>query len=257
MKKWLFLLGITNSVFAMYMGNPALPSVIEEGFFFSKENWLAVKLGYQRDWVFDRDMKAVSRISGRMDDFELTSDQGVLTFNIIDRIELYGSAGAARVYAANRPMRGVRNEFESHDQFMWGIGLRGLFATWGNASFGADIAYERAHPTMKWITTNGTPVNPSGGSKITYYEWQVGVGASYQIDLFTPYVGVKYSNAGARFKHLPVGFLPNTRHFKTKNRRKFGMALGTTLSTGSRFSASVEARVIDEQSITLSANVML
>ena len=255
MKKWLFLFGLSNSLFAMYMGNPALPEVVEEGFFFCKDNWFAVKAGYQRDWVFDRNMKAVSRVSGRMDDFDLTSDQGVLTFNIIDRIEVYGSAGAARISASHRPMRRVRNEYETHDQFMWGIGARGLFANWGKASFGIDLAYERTHPTIKWITTNGVPISSRTGSKVTYYEWQVGLGAAYQVDLFFPYIAVKYSNASARFKHLPVGFFQNSRHFKTKNRRKFGMALGTTLSTGSRFSASVEARVIDEQSITLAANV--
>lgn len=255
MKKWLFLLGISHSVFGMYMGNPALPSVIEEGFFFCKENAFSVKAGYQRDWVFDREMKGVSKVSGRMDDFEFLSDQGVLTFNIIDRVEVYGSAGAMRISASHRPMKTVRNVYESHDQFMWGIGVRGLFATWGKGFFGADIAYEHAHPTMKWMTTNGVPVQPRAGSKITYNEWQVGLGAAYQIELFFPYIAVKYSNAGGQFKNLPTGFIPNSRHFKTKNHRKFGMALGTTLSTGSRFSASVEARLIDEQSITLAADV--
>ena len=81
------------------------------------------------------------------------------------------------------------------------------------------------------------------------------MGAVYQIDLLTPYLGVKYSNASARFKHLPTGFLPTGRHFKTKNRRKFGMGLGTILSTGSRFAATVEVRMIDEQSITLAGEI--
>ncbi|NGX50671.1 MAG: Major outer membrane porin [Chlamydiae bacterium] len=255
MKKWLFLLGISNSVFALYMGNPALPGMVDEGFLFCKENWFAVKVGYQRDWVFDRDMKAVSKVTGRMDEFELISDRGVLTFNLFNRVELYGSAGAARIFASHRPMKTIRDEYESSDQFMWGIGGRGLFATWGKGSFGIDLAYERTYPTIKWMTINGVPVTPRRGSKITYHEWQVGVGAAYQIAIFFPYIAVKYSNASARFKHLPVGFFKAGRHFNAKNRRKFGMALGTTLSTGSRFSASVEARVIDENSLTLAAEI--
>lgn len=105
------------------------------------------------------------------------------------------------------------------------------------------------------MTTNGALVNPQGNSKICFYEWQVGLGASYQIDFFIPYLGAKWSNAGASFKHLPAGFLPTGSYFKTKNRRKFGMVIGTTLSTSNRFAATVEARLIDEQSITLAADI--
>lgn len=255
MKRWIFLLFLSPKLFALYMGNPSAPEIVHEGFFFSAENWLAIKAGYQRDWVFDRNMRAVSKVSGRMDGFDFIADQGVLTFNLIDRIELYGSAGAARFHATHRPRSHTLHEYETHDQFTWGVGLRGTFASWKGASFGIDGAYQRAHPTMKWMTVNGTPVNPRPGTKLSYSEWQVGLGASYQIDLFIPYIGVKYSNATARFKHLPSGFLKTGTHFKTKNRRKFGMVIGTTLSNGNRFGATVEARLIDEQSITLAAEV--
>lgn len=215
-----------------------------------------MKAGYQRDWVFDRNMKAVSKISGRLDDFEYIADQGVLTVNLIDRIEVYGSVGAARFYASNRPSgAGVRNEYQSYDQFAWGLGLRGTIYEWKGLSFGMNACYQKAQPDIKWITTNGALVNPPSGSKIRFYEWQIGAGASYQVDMFIPYIGAKWSNAGANFKHLPQNFLPTGRHFKTKNRRKFGMVIGTTLSTSNRFAATVEARLIDEQSITLAADI--
>ncbi|MCB1115602.1 MAG: hypothetical protein KDK71_03940 [Chlamydiia bacterium] len=255
MKKWLFFLFLTPQLFALYMGNPSAPEIVEEGFFFSKENWFAVKAGYQRDWVFDRNMRAVSKVSGRMDGFDFIADQGVLTFNLLNRIEVFGSAGAARFHATHRPTAQMRQEYETNDQFIWGIGGRGTFLTWKNASFGIEGGYTKAHPTMKWMTRNGTPIDPRPGSKLTYHEWQVGLGVSYQIEVFTPYIGAKYSNAGGRFKHLPVGTLASGRHFKTKSRRKFGMAIGTTLSSGNRFAATVEARLIDEQSMTLAAEV--
>ena len=256
MKKWLFLLILTKPLLGLYMGNPSAPQIIEEGFFFCKENWFAVKAGYQRDWVFDRNMKAVSKISGRLDTFEYIADQGVLTVNLIDRIELYGSTGAMRISASNRPSgAGARQEYQTYDQFTWGVGLRGNFYDWKGLSFGIDGCYQRAQPNIKWITSNGALVNPRAGSRVVFYEWQIGLGASYQIDMFIPYIGAKWSNAGAKFKHLPSGFLPTGRHFKTKNRRKFGMVVGTTLSSGNRFAATVEARLIDEQSITLAADI--
>lgn len=237
------------------MGNPSAPQIIEEGFFFCKENWFAVKAGYQRDWVFDRNLKAVSKVSGRLDEFESISDQGVLTINLINLIEIYGSGGAARFHISNRPTAGIRDEYQTHDQFTWGVGARATFYQWKDLAFGIDGCYQGAHPKIKWLTVNGAPVNLRDGSKITYHEWQIGLGVSYQIDIFLPYLGVKYSNVSANFKNLPPGFLQKGDHFKGKNQRKFGMAIGTTLSNSNRFAATVEARLIDEQSITLAADI--
>ena len=160
---WFFFLSPT--LFALYSGNPSAPALIEEGFFFCKQNWFSVKAGYERDWVFDRDMKSVSKFSGRMDEFSYIADQGVLIFNLINWIELYGSAGAARFTVTHIPMRGVRNEYETHNQFAWGIGLRGIIYSWGNLSLGGNIKYGRSQPTVRWMATNGVPFQPRSGSK--------------------------------------------------------------------------------------------
>lgn len=254
--KWLlFLLIFSSKIFSLYMGNPSAPEVVNEGCFFSVENWLAVKAGYQRDWVFERTMKAVSKISGRMDCFSFVSDQGVLTVNVIDRIELYGSAGATHLHAAYCSRSNVLYEYKTHDQLTWGIGLRGIFASFEKVSLGIDGVYQRAHPAMQRITVNGAPVKDSSAARLFYSEWQIGLGISYQQDPFIPYIGVKYANATARFHHLPLGALTTGGHFKVKNRRKFGMVLGTTGSNGKYFGSTVEIRLIDEQSITLAAEV--
>ena len=84
---------------------------------------------------------------------------------------------------------------------------------------------------------------------------QVGAGLSYQIDIFVPYLAVKYSNVSAEFRHLPPTLFPNFSSFKAKNRHYFGLALGTALTTGRLFSLNVELRVIDEQSLTLAGNL--
>lgn len=243
---WFFIQA--SSLCALYSGNPTAPSIIEEGFFFCKENVVAIKAGYQRDWVFNRGMKSI-------DEFSYLEDQGVLTFNFFDRLELYGSLGAASFDITDIPTKGVRNEYNTHDQFAWGLGLRGIIYAWENISLGADVKYGRAQPTLRYMTSNGVPTHPHSGSKLNFHEWQIGIGASYQIDIFYPYLTVRYSNATAHLKHLPPGFLEGTRHFTMKNRRKFGLSLGCTLSNGSRFSGLVETRFIDEQAITLAGEV--
>jgi len=256
-KRCLFLLFLTPQLFSLYMGNPSSPEIIREGFFFCRENWLSVQGGYQRDWVFDRSMKTVSKISNRLDDFGFITDQGILTLNLIDRIELYGSGGATRFHSAHRPKAGVYYQYETYDQLIWGLGFRAMIASWKGACLGFGGAYQRSGPEMKSIIFNGTPLSPLKKTKLSYDEWQLAFGLSYQIDIFIPYIGVRYSNARAQFKHLPLEALNGIKDFKVKNRVKFGMAIGTTLSNSNRFSASVEARLIDEQSKTLAVEVKL
>lgn len=250
---WVFFL--THSVFALYFGNPSTPLLIEKGCFFATQNKLAVKVGYQRDWVFNRGMKSVSKFSGCLNEFSYIADQGLLKFNLCNLVELYGSAGAAHFYLAQIPMKGVRNEYETHNQFAWGIGLRSIIYSWEKVTFGGDVKYERSQPTLRWITTNGQPIQSHSGSKLHFHEWQVGLGISYQTGIFYPYLGVKYSNATGRLQHLPAGFLPNTSHLNMKSRRKFGLALGCSLSNLSRFALTVETRLIDEQAISLAGEV--
>ncbi len=256
MKKILPLLLLsTCALSALEFGNPGAPGIIEKGLFFSPNNTIAIQAGYQRDWVFDRDMKAVSKVRGRLEEFSYVADQGVLTMNIFKRIQCYGSVGALRISSRHTPNRTTLNEYETHDELTWGVGSRILFLQWQKLSFGIDGKYQSAKPSMRWMTSNGTPTPPASNTEIRMHEWQIGLGVSGQISLLYPYIGVKYSNAKSEFKNLPKDFLPNTTRFNTSNRRKFGLVLGSSISNGSLFSLNVEARLIDEEALSLSAEL--
>lgn len=251
----LFFLTFQIKMSALYVGNPALPNILQEGLFFSKDNAISIKTAYQRDWVFNIDMKAVSNVSGSIDDFTNFSDQGVILVNLFNHISLYGSIGAMRIYASHIPRAGVQNMYQTDNQLTWGIGGRVFFASWQNVLFGFDAKYQRATPSIKWMTQNGTPFTPNNRSSIDFNQWQIGLGASYQISIFYPYLSVKYLNAKSFFNHLPAHFFSNTNHFKTSNRKKFGIAIGTTISTGSIFDLSVEAQLIDQEAFTLTGEI--
>lgn len=251
----LFFCLLKATLFALYQGNPSSPSMIEEGIFFSKENALAAKAGYQRDYVFNRGMKAVSKVSRRLDSFSYIADRGVLALNLIDRFELYGFAGAAQFKLSHIPMSGIRNEYETDNQLIWGMGARGVIFSWERATLGIGIGYERAKPALRWVTTNGAPLQETRGSGLVFYEWQTGIGLAYQIDIFSPYLVVKYSSANGRLKQLPTQLFPETRHFSMKNRRKFGLILGLSLSSGQCFKTTLEMRLIDEQAMTFAGEI--
>ena len=252
---FLFFLTFQAKILALYVGNPALPNILQDGLFFSKENAISIKTSYQRDWVFNMDMKAVSKVSGSIDDFRNFSDQGALVVNLFNHISLYGSIGAMRIYTSHIPIAGIQNIYQTDNQLTWGIGGRVFFASWNGLLFGFDAKYQRATPSIKWMTQNGAPFTPNTRSTIDFNQWQIGLGASYQISIFYPYLSVKYLNAKSFFNHLPAHFFSDTNHFTTRNRKKFGIAIGTTLSTSSIFDLSIEAQLIDQEAFTLTGEI--
>lgn len=237
------------------MGNPALPELVEEGIFFCKENVVAIKLGYQRDDLLNGEMKAVDAFKGRMPGFNYIMDQGVLTLNLIDCFEFYGSAGVMKLHAEQRVSPIELKQYQSLRQFAWGAGVRGVLFHWKNLLMGLNLAYGSSHPRFDLIETNGVPAAKTGGAKVKFHEWQVALGFSYTLKLFVPYIAGKYRNATAHFTGLPQGFLIDRRSFDAKNRRKIGLVLGTSFSTTDIFELTVEARVIDEEAYTISGNL--
>ena len=245
---------LTIDLHALYSGNPMLPEMIEEGLVIPKDSFAAAKIGYQRDYVSDRKMDATSKLSGEFDDFSYVMDQGVATLNLIDRFEFYASFGAMKIEASQSPAMLIEDTFITHSDFTWGAGGRVLINQWKALTLGLDGKYQYAAPDFRFIGVNGTPFSPTDGH-ISYKEWQIALALAYQVDIFIPYIAVKYSNVTATFKNLPNFYLPSRTSFGAKNRTKFGMALGTSLTTGRLFSLDIEARMIDETAFTIAGEL--
>ncbi|MGE5196192.1 MAG: hypothetical protein ACM3JI_02550 [Anaerolineae bacterium] len=256
MKKIAFLLGIlfvSESLQALYFGNPAEPQMIEEGFFLSKENFASVKASYQGDFIFDRKLRAHDGARGRIDNFKALMQQGVLILNFQDRYEVYGSLGAMHVELSHRPhFDGRRRQYESNDHLTWGVGGKVIIFQWNNTLLGADAKFQYANPHMKWNAVNGEAFTT--GSELTYKEFQGGLAVSHHVDIFTPYFALKYSEVRAKMRHIRSNTLPR-HHFKMRSRDYVGIALGCSLSTGKLFDLNVEVTLIDEQALTLAGDI--
>jgi hypothetical protein len=236
---------------ALYMGNPAESELIDQGLFIPQDSIIAVKIGYQGDIIFDRKLRSMG--NGRIDDFEMTMNQGSLTLNYLDRFELYGTAGAISSYFCFRPkVDNQRREFQTHDHLTGGGGGRFLLAQWGNTGIGIDGKIQWGKAGIKWITVNG--VSHASGADLSYREWQASFAVYHTIDLFTPYFGIKYSNVHANVHNLSRSVYPHT-HFKMYNRDRFGIALGCTLTQGKKFDLFGEVQLIDEQALTFGGNI--
>lgn len=241
------------ALFALYEGNPAEPQIIDQGFFISQDSLFSVKVGYQGDWVLDRKLRSVDESHGRIDQFCMRMDQGVVTLNCLDRIELYTNVGSMTATFWHRPhFDNQRREYQSHDRWTLGGGLRILLMQWGNTCLGVDGKLQYGAPHLKWITVNG--VSFGTGADFTYREWQVSLALSHTVDIFTPYIGATYSNVHVHVDGLKHTVFPNS-HFKMVSRDHFGMALGCTLSSGKKVDLNFEVRLFDEQAVIAAGNV--
>lgn len=246
----------TASAYGLYYGSPNLPNTTQEGIIIPKESWFGLKVGYQNDYVIDKSLKVASRQSAhRIEVFNYYLQQGVMTLNFIDRFEAYGLLGAMKFHIEPRNSDTVRQVYQTNNHFSWGFGARGIIFEWGRAVLGLDFKYLGSSPSLNSISHNGIP-RESGSAYLRYREWQIGLGLAFALETFSPYIGAIYNQSTGHYKDLPTDLLPSHKHhFSVISRKKFGMAVGATLSTGKIFDIDLEARMINETALSAAANV--
>ncbi len=260
MKKWiaLFLLMTSTFVYAGPIGNPSVPEIIEEGFMISPAAGASVRVGYEGNFVSDARLTQYREGRGRVDEFQLDINSGTLTLNVLNRVDFYGVLGASRIKSNWRfEVNNVesRIETETNYRLAWSAGTNIALLTWGNTAFGAGGRYTYTDPSISWLTSNGVPIN-NVRTTIKFREWQGNLGFSHKIDIFIPYIGVKYSNAKARIIDADTIIANNgdaSDHMKRNYH--FGLYLGCTLSNAKLFMLNLEARLIDEEAFTISGDI--
>ncbi|MCH9614565.1 MAG: hypothetical protein SP1CHLAM54_14740 [Chlamydiia bacterium] len=222
---------------ALSTGNPSNPGMIDKTLFLDQD--ISAFAGYQRDWVFDRRLKAVNGVAnGEFDTFRTYQNNAILGLNFMQRFDLYSLLGTADAHAKVN-----RVELNGDAGFAWMLGGTALVYQWVDFAIGVDGKFQRFKTHF------------DDGGKVRYDEWQMSVGGSYQISYFVPYLAMTYSNVTAYFKRLPVGLFPNITNFEAKNRRKFGLGVGSSVTNGSYGSVNAEVRLIDEWALILSGRL--
>jgi hypothetical protein len=95
----------------------------------------------------------------------------------------------------------------------------------------------------------------AGHAKLIYNQWQVGFGASYQVDFFIPYIAVKGTNTKAHLLNLDPFLDLRSLSVKMRNRTWMGLVLGVTLVASKAFDFTAEADLFDVQALSLVGNV--
>jgi hypothetical protein len=249
---------IGSTLLASPVGNPSFPQLLDEGYFIPLNGWGNFRLGYEGDFVGDGCLKQYDEGHGRVDNFDQMTNSGTVTINILDRLDLYGVFGSTRVTSDWRYTAAdlvvSRIELETSYRFLWGVGARAILFEWANTSLGLGGRYSASQMKPVWMTLNGT-LKPTSGTHLYWREWQIDLDMSYKIDLFIPYVGVKYSNAHVHMGTFSVPISASgSGDLRMKNRKPVGIVVGSALTTGKYFMLNVEARLVDELAGTISGD---
>lgn len=257
MRHFLFFIFVLAALQAAPVGNPAAPQLLSEGFFIPYHSWVDGRAGYEGDFVQDGRME--QQDSGRVDRYAQSTNAGTLTLNFVDRLDIYGVLGASETRANWRfttPADAIiRIQMETPYHLLWGIGARAALFEWGKVTLGMGGRYEQTRTDLSWLTMDGASQSVAG-TQLKWHEWQVDLDLSYHIDLLTPYIGAKYASAKTHIRHAQTAIGANNAYtVQFDNRTPVGLILGCSLSTGKYFMLNLEARLIDEEAVTVSADI--
>ncbi|MFA6119628.1 MAG: hypothetical protein WCT85_04925 [Parachlamydiales bacterium] len=245
------------SGFATTVGNPLNPEIIEEGFFISPTSWINFRVGYEGDFISDaRLYNALQK--GKIDNFKKDINSGTLTLNFQNRMDVFGVVGEGRIRSDWRfeNLNAVsRLQLESNYRLYWAAGAKVILFQWCNTALSTGGRYTFMKPSISYITIDGIPQD-KGNSRIKSKDWQIDLGLAHRIDLFIPFIGVKYLNAKERVYDSPVVIsADNQNYVNMKNKDRFGIYAGCSLSNSKYFMLTVEARFIDEEAISVSGDL--
>ncbi|WP_080126111.1 porin [Chlamydia suis] len=207
-------------------------------------------------------------------------------------------------------------ELYTDTAFAWSVGARAALWECGCATLGASFQYAQSKPKVEELnvlcnaaefTINKPqgyvgqefPLPKTAGTSqatdvkdasIDYHEWQASLALSYRLNMFTPYIGVKWSRAsfdadtiriaqpklaqaiyevttlnptiagqGKVEESTAPGAFADTMQIvslqinKMKSRKSCGLAVGTTIVDADKYAVTVETRLIDERAAHVNA----
>lgn len=255
MKKFLILfigmVFVTITAYAAPVGNIADPAVLSKGLI-TEEGEVGFIAGTEIDITFDRKFK------NQAADTEFNFYGAKIGATIGDKALVYALLGAGDA-SQEFSILGTTVKWETETDFIWGVGATAIVYEQemeGNTlRIGIDGRYRRADLEIDKVVIGGTSYSLSDLDTAVDYElneWQVALALSYQISNFIPYVGVKYSDVDGEEKATLSGTVYKADVEADDN---FGIFVGSSFVINDMASINVEGRFLDEEALTIGANI--
>ena len=252
-----------GSAYASPVLSPNAAAIHTDGVFFCDDcSCWSLRAGFRGDYVFDR--KVNSTGEGTYESASIMSNEGVLTLNFWDRLDIYGLVGASSVeiydnfYNDNFSQEMIRSA-TSGSSTIWGVGARATileynFGCCGTSYLGADINYESIGSyKISSKAFNGIPITMPITAR--YKETQISLQIGHRIAMLTPYIAAKWSNAtgslGNNSAVIQQREIPDYLEGYRNTGNHWGYAVGVLLIDAGRMSVTAEARFIDEKAMTI------
>lgn len=242
------------SLYAMVIGNPAEPAILEKGILF-KSSWSSVRFGYLSDWVYKQPFKEEFLFSEKTrTKNEFSTYAGMATVNFLKRLDLYGYLGSTQMQ--------IDAQIFAKQAFSWCVGTKLMFLKHKNLFFGADIKYFETIQKPKFFVIEELPFNIVNNYHSKYFDLQAAIGTTYRMGLFAPYIHATYiySHISPEPPLVLVRF-PDIDEISDViipsliSRKNWGMAVGFSLIDISKASLSFEWRTFNQNALNVNGEL--
>jgi hypothetical protein len=243
---------------AMLAGNPAQPALQTDGIFQSPPSWWSFRVAFLEDFVyrcrFKDEEKLEEGLVSNKSFLRLSTNAGMLTFNVRNRADFYGILGSTKLQ--------LDREIYTKGQFSWGIGTKIIIFRTENFFFSTDFKYFEFEQEPLYFVSEGLAYNLVDTFKLQYSEWQGSLGLSYKNGCICPYLFATYIQA--RIEPQPKFALVRMPHMNVVadvpsesvvNHRHLGLALGATITAASKTTLTVESRMFNQNAIDVNLEI--
>ncbi len=182
------------------------------------------------------------------------------SYGLLDNLDVYVKIGMAdyklnTIFNDTLDLYSFPFRMNSDSDFAYGLGLKGKYEFVKNWLIGYDLQYLRSKQDVK-ITKIKTTCEPTGVFKSTVFQdWHAALYLGRKLKNFTPYLGVRYSDARIKTKELADEsvWLPSEpwiHNIKFEAEYNVGVFLGTDYNITKNLSINLEGRFIDETAIS-------
>lgn len=268
-----------GAVYALPVGNPSEASLLCDGLIWEGHcgmdpcdpclTWcdaFSVRVGFYGDYVFNRHLRTRSggddnsNNHASIEDTEIFTNAGYLAANLWDRFDVFATLGATNLdmetnVSSFAPFIGFtdgeRAALHTRTDFSWSVGARGTLWECGCTALGVEGQYFSTRPKITRLTVGALDSDYPSSLNLKYNEWQVGFGISHRINMFVPYVAVKWSNLKATIEQEEAdGFDTGTISLVDfENDKNWGYAVGVSLVDCEKAALTVEGRFADEKAV--------
>ena len=229
---------------ASSVGNPALPSLLDEGFCIADTSWTNPQCGVLVDCLFEKRLKSSSNIHQSF--LSGTSEMGQVIWNIRERFNLQAQLGSGQ-YTFRYRQKGDTIQGGFRGGLLFGGDAKLIIFNAKDTTFALDAQVGGWHWMKGASTLNETHQILDVTSQLRY--WQLGVGLSQKISIFSPYIGLAVNRISLEIVNPPW----KTRRLHA--RHNLGPFGGCSIGSGNRFLLNCEWRAFFEYGLSVSGQI--